>query len=56
MDFIEKYTAEDTKTKTYGYYICTKCLKSNSKYVPWNNRFLDLNKHYEKIKSEKNKC
>lgn len=49
MDFIEKYTIE--KSEDYnGYYICTKCLKPNTNYIPWNNRFLGLNEYYNKTK------
>ena len=51
MDFIEKYTIEDN-IQYHGYYICTKCLKPNAKYVPWNNRYLGLNEHYESLKTE----
>ena len=52
MDFIEKYTIEDNENFN-GCYICTKCLKSNIKYIPWNNRFLGLNEHYQKLKEHK---
>lgn len=52
MDFIEKYTIEDVN-KNQGYYICTKCLKPNAKYVPWNNRYLGLNEHYNLLRNNK---
>ncbi len=50
MDFVEKYTIEDTKTKKYGYYICTKCLKENGDYVAWNNKFLNFNDMYDTLR------
>lgn len=55
MDFIEKYTAEDTENYISDDYICTKCLKPNSDYVAWNNRNLHLREHYGKIHKGKKK-
>lgn len=53
MDFIEKYTAEDKADYVSDDYICTKCLKPNSHYKPWDNRNLHLYSYYENIKKSK---
>lgn len=50
MDFVEKYTIEDSEDDKRGYYICTKVLKEKGEYVPWNNRFLNLNDMYDGLK------
>lgn len=52
MDFIEKYTVDDTESYKSGDYICTKCLKPNLEYVPWNNRNLHLHDYYSEINKE----
>lgn len=55
MDFIEKYTIEDTDDKKYGYYICTKCLNRDLKYQPWNNKYLGLNELYSNLQKDNKK-
>ena len=50
MDFIEKYTAEDEGVCFSGNYICSKRLKDNINFVPWNNKNLHLKEYYKKDK------
>ncbi len=52
MDFVEKYTAEDDENYVSGNYICSKKLKENIDYVPWNNRNLHLREYYNNTKSQ----
>ena len=54
MDFIEKYTIEDSEIINHGHYICTKCLKPNILFKPWNNRYLGLTEHYNNLKNINN--
>lgn len=50
MDIIEKYTAEDDENYKSGNYICSKRLKDDIDYIPWNNRNLHLREYYSKCK------
>ncbi len=50
MDIIEKYTAEDDESYKSGNYICSKRLKDNVDYLPWNNKNLHLRDYYSKCK------
>ena len=51
MDFIEKYTAEDTETEKYGYYICTKQLRKCTTNPLWNNKCLNFNNMYNSLRN-----
>lgn len=53
MDIIEKYTAEDDENYYSGNYICSKRLKENIDYIPWNNKNLHLRDYYSKCKGSK---
>lgn len=50
MDIIEKYTAEDDEAYISKDYICSKRLKPNADYIPWNNKNLHLRDYYKNCK------
>ncbi len=51
MDIIEKYTAEDDENYKSGNYICSKRLKPEIDYIPWNNKNLHLRDYYQSCKN-----
>ena len=46
-------SAEDDENYYSGNYICSKRLKENIDYIPWNNKNLHLRDYYSKCKGSK---
>ena len=48
-----KFISEDDENYYSGNYICSKRLKENIDYIPWNNKNLHLRDYYSKCKGSK---